>query len=123
MLKKYLPLIVLPLIAVVCGFFFAYIAATVNSIFFIFLPILVVVLGYFSSWTGFLCGLFIFLEYTFTTILLFRGTGIGWPDMYGGSEYFTEAFTHGSFILLLIGGLAKKLLTSQHPGAILSDKF
>jgi len=109
LLKKYLPSIALPLIAIIVGYFSAYLAATVHSIFFVLLPLLTFALAYFSSWTGFLCGFLLFLEYTFTTLILRSGSGFGWPEMYNASEYFITAFTNGGFILVLVGSLAPVL--------------
>jgi hypothetical protein len=105
MKRKYLLLIVLPLIAIAFGFLSAYLTVHVHNIFFVLLPLLVFVLAYFSSWTGFLCGLLLFVSYTFTTVFLQEGP---WDDVFlgPGQNYFSEAFGHGGFILLCVGALA-----------------
>ena len=95
--------IYLPIIALVSGFIWAFITAGVYSILFVFLPLLAFAFGYFSTWRrGLLCGLLLFLGYTFATTFMWYGVSI---NLLYFLQYF-YAFIMGGFSLLLIGALA-----------------
>jgi len=95
--KKYLPII-----ALVAGFIWAFIAAGVHSMLFALLPLLAFVFGYFSTWRwGLLNGFLLFLGYTMATAIM-------WRDVLNAINILTYfyTFTSGGFSLLLIGALA-----------------
>ncbi len=97
-------IIYLPLLALVAGFAGAFIAAGVHSLFFALLPIMAFIFGYFSSWRwGLLCGLLLFISYTFAMSLIWWGPGS--PNLLYPFPYIS-AFIAGGFSLLLIGALA-----------------
>jgi len=106
MKKKYLPVI-----ALVAGFVWAFIAAGVHSVLFTLLPLLAFIFGYFSTWRwGLLNGFLLFLGYTFATALMWFGFG---PNLIYPLQYF-YAFIFGGFSLLLIGALAPVVRRGIH---------
>lgn len=93
----------LSLIALVVGFIWAFITASVHSMLFSILPLLAFTFGYFSTWRwGLLNGFLLFMGYTFATALMWFGIG---PNLLYPLQYFF-AFVFGGFSLLLIGTLA-----------------
>ncbi len=82
----------------------AFTAAGAHSLFFVLLPLMAFAFGYFSSWRwGLLCGLLLFISYTFALSLVWWGPGS--PNLLYPLPYIT-AFIAGGFSLLLIGTLA-----------------
>jgi hypothetical protein len=103
LLSRKVSLIILAFLALVAGFVIAFMAAGVNSLFFIFIPIMAFAFGYFSTWgRGLLLGFLLFFGYTFTMMLIWRGSARDF--IY--PEPFFEAFIWGGFSVCLIGALA-----------------
>jgi hypothetical protein len=97
MKKRYLPII-----ALVAGFIWAFVAAGVHSILFALVPLLAFAFGYFSTWRwGLLNGFLLFLGYTMATAIM-------WRDILNAINLLTYfyTFTSGGFSLFLIGALA-----------------
>jgi hypothetical protein len=97
-LQKYLPVM-----ALVSGFIWAFVATGVHSMLFALLPLVAFLFGYYSTWWwGLLNGFLLFLGYAFATILMWFGFG---PNLIYPIQYLV-VFIFGGFSLPLTGALA-----------------